>query len=125
MLQEIRNPRQIENELRRRWFNDARMDLIVWLDDTNEIAGFQLAYDKPHFEHALTWKRDIGFRHNRVDDGEGRPGRYKGTPLLIPDGKFDANVIATQFVENSGNIDSNISLFVHDKLLSISSNEGK
>ncbi len=116
MLREIKNARQIKDELPRRWFNDDEMDLIVWIDESKEIAGFQLSYDKPHSEHALTWKRDVGFCHNRVDDGEGRPGRYKGTPLLIPDGTFDPNLIASRFLENSADIDQQISQFVYEKL---------
>ena len=123
MLREIESARQIKDELPRRWFNDSEMDLIVWIDEIKEIAGFQLTYDKPHFEHALTWTRNGGFRHDRVDNGEGRPGRYKATPLLIPDGMFDANVIATRFLENSNGIDRQISQFVYEKLLSFSSSE--
>ena len=125
MLQEIRNPRQIKDELPRRWFSDDKMDLIVWIDETKEIAGFQLTYDKPHSEHALTWKSNGVFRHNRVDDGEGRPGKYKGTPLLIPDGMFDANIIANKFIGNSGDIDQQISQFVYEKLLTFSNNESE
>ncbi len=123
MLREIKNTRQIEGELPRRWFNDKEMDLIVWIDENREIAGFQLTYDKHHFEHALTWTRDNGFSHKQVDDGEGRPGKYKATPLLMPDGKFDAQTTASKFLKNSCEIDQHISRFVHDKLLSFSDNE--
>ncbi len=90
MLHEIRAIRQLPGEPRRRWFFGSRMDLTVWTDTQGEIIGFQLSYDKPRAEKALTWKRDSRFFHNRVDDGESKPGRHKGTPLLGVDGLFDA-----------------------------------
>ena len=123
MLREIKNPRQIEGELFRRWFHDDNMDLIVWLDESKVFVGFQLTYDKPYSEHALTWMKDRGFCHNRVDDGENRPGRHKGTPLLVPDGMFDLEALATRFLENSGGIDTQVSQNVYEKLLTYSGTE--
>ena len=118
MLKELKNPRQHKNELSRRWFSCENMDLIVWFDEHQEIAGFQLAYNKHHSEHALTWEKQNSFRHHKVDDGEGRPGKHKGTPILVPDGKFDSRIIAEKFKENSRSIDQDISDFVYKKLLS-------
>jgi hypothetical protein len=93
------------------------MDLVVWLCDDNSIAGFQLPYDQTRSEHALTWKYRSGFRHDSVDDGEGRPGKYKATPILTPDGIFPAPVIAERFKQRATGIDEAISNFVHTKLL--------
>ena len=115
-MREIKNPRQIKGEMTRRWFSDAALDLIVWLDYNNDIAAFQLCYDKPFAEHALSWHRDEGFLHDRVDDGEGNPGTYKGTPILLPDGEFDQKAIAEKFRQAAKTIDSGTADFIYKKL---------
>jgi len=93
------------------------MDLIVWLGDDGSILGFQLAYDKLHSEHALTWKRRSGFRHESVDDGEGRPGKYKATPILIADGVFAAPKVAQCFKDRAAGLDQRVADFVYAKLI--------
>ena len=117
MLHEVPIVRQIPGESRRRWFTDSDMDLTVWLDNRGRINGFQLCYDKSRLERALTWTLTSGFTHQRVDDGEGRPGRYKGTPILIADGAFDPSTVSRQFTEQSTDIDNSVSSFVHQKLM--------
>ena len=117
MLREMRNTRQISREHPRRWYMDEDMDLIVWFGEAGSIVGFQLAYDQLHSERALTWKFSSGFHHEKVDDGEDRPGKYKATPILIPDGKFPASLIAERFKVRAENIDDEISNFVYNKLL--------
>src|SRR5580698_9807360 len=116
MLREIVNVRQIVGEPGRRWFTDARLDLVIW-NDNGEIIGFQLCYDKQQGERAVTWKADSGFRHNAVDAGEDRPGRYKATPILVADGSFDAQAVAADFLEQSGDLDPGSRDFIHMKLL--------
>ena len=116
MLLEIKKTRRIKDELPRRWFADENMDLIVWHDKHNKILGFQLCYDKPVAEHALSWWHDTGFTHRRVDDGEGKPGSHKGAPILIPDGEFNLNQIADNFKAAAAAIDSKIADFVYRKL---------
>lgn len=117
MLREIKTSKTIDNDLIKRWFNDHEMDLIVWANENGDISKFQLCYDKNYSEHALTWNESTGFRHNKVDDGEGRSGRHKGTPILVSDGIINIEAIASKFIENSTNIDINILNFIHDKLL--------
>jgi len=116
MLREIINVRQIDNESRRRWFEDEFIDLIVWLDTSGDLTGFQLCYDKCHDEHALTWKRHSGFSHLRVDDGEYCSNRYKGAPILLPDGVIDATRIQDAFRQRSAAIERQIAAFVSQKL---------
>ena len=53
MLREIEKTRQIAGEPTRRWFSDTSMDLIVWVEQESAV-GFQLTYDKPHAEKAVT-----------------------------------------------------------------------
>jgi hypothetical protein len=123
MLSEITDPRQIPGEGRRRWFADTYFDLIVWYEGEGPtIAGFQLCYDKGKEERALTWRRDAGFDHKRIDDGE-VSGRMKMTPVLIPDGSFDYKVIADRFLRESEAIDPGIRQAVYNRLTNYSQNE--
>ena len=117
MLREIANVRQIEGEPRRRWFQDEQLDLVVWEDPGQGVFGFQLAYDKQRDEHALTWMAGFGFSHERVDDGEGRPGRYKGTPILVSDGTFNMEDLAPNFLNLSEGLDKGLRDFIYKKLL--------
>jgi len=99
------------------------MDLVVWLGEDESIQGFQLAYDKTRFEHALTWRSGSGFQHNRIDDGEGQPGHYKATPILVPDGEFSALEIANRFRKSALRIDEAVSQFVYLKIVECSKGE--
>jgi len=81
----------------RRWIADEYFDLIVWYDDEQTIHGFQLCYDKPGRERALTWTRAGGFQHTAIDSGESRPTANR-TPILIPDGAFPARDVRREFL---------------------------
>lgn len=116
MLHEIKDVRQIEDEPHRRWFTDEHFDLVIW-DEESSIVGFQLCYDKVHGERAVTWKLKSGFSHNAVDSGEDRAGRYKGSPILVADGAFDAERVAATFLGHSGALDAQSSDFIYLKLL--------
>jgi hypothetical protein len=89
MLIEVKNVRQIENDGFRRWFRSINMDLYVWYTnkESEDIQGFQLCYKLGSEEKALTWKKELGFIHNTIDDGE-VPGSIKETPILVADGVF-------------------------------------
>ncbi len=108
--------KQVPGEPRRRWFEDEYFDLLVWEDEVGKIVEFQLCYDKRYDQHALTWKELTGYFHNEVDDGENKPGKYKSSPMLIPDGIFDCEIIAEKFKRSSKDIDLNVSLFVYNKI---------
>lgn len=118
MLTEIRNSRQIPDEPRRRWFHSSDMDLIVWFDndENSPPIAFQLCYDKAHGEKALSWKAERGFVHADVDDGEGTGGKHKGSPLLVPDGAFDRDVLSRNFAAASGALPDEIRTFVIARL---------
>ncbi len=116
MLTEVKEVRQIEDEGPRRWFTDSYFDLILWYEEDGDIEGFQLCYDKTEDERALTWRRESGYSHERIDDGE-TPGRMKMTPVLVPDGTFDVNTIARRFREEAWDLDPLVSEFVYKKLL--------
>lgn len=115
MLREMSQVRQDPAEPERRWFADDFFDLIVWISPGGDITGFQLCYDKPGDERALTWRRQTGFQHNRVDTGElQRP--YKATPILVADGFFDAAAVARLFKEHCATMDKRLAEFVLEQI---------
>jgi hypothetical protein len=120
MLAEWNKPGIREGELTKRWFGDSYFDLFVWLDEANTIVSFQLCYGKPVDEHALTWMFPSIFYHQRVDDGENRPGKSKSTPVLLPDGMFDVRSVERRFLKESKEIDTTVSKFIHQKILDFS-----
>jgi hypothetical protein len=94
------------------------MDLIVWLhvEAGSEITGFQLCYDKSRGEKALHWKAECGFSHMDVDDGENTAGKYKATPLLVPDGAFDVGALRRLFLSSALALPDDIRRFIEGKL---------
>ena len=121
MLTEIRNPRQIPDEPRRRWFHSQDMDLIVWFDESESTESsppiaFQLCYDKALAEKALSWKPEHGFTHMSVDDGETGAGKYKEAPLLFPDGLVDSAALQRRFAIAGQALPDPIRSFVTAKL---------
>lgn len=117
MLTEVPNARQIAGEGVRRWFTDDYFDLIVWYGMDRRLLGFQLCYDKPTRERALTWTSAHGFQHDRVDAGE-VPGHSKMTPIIVADGAFDRDPVAERFRRASGGIDPTVASFVLERLRS-------
>ncbi len=93
----------VTGDLPRRWMSDDYFDLIVWYDPDGGVHGFQLCYDKPGRERALTWTRADGARHERIDTGEYDP-RANRTPVLMPDGSFPADVVRVEFVSRSAKL---------------------
>jgi hypothetical protein len=121
MVHEVQGARQIPGEGFRRWFTDQYFDLIVWYgggEPDGAIAGFQLCYDKFNKERALTWRKGKGFTHEKVDDGEGPFAlQAKMTPILLPDGEFDAGSVTRRLREQSGEMDQEVARFVLDALV--------
>jgi hypothetical protein len=113
----VRNVAQTPGEPKRLWFSDENFDLYVWLDDSDDIIRFQLCYDKPWNEGSLIWKKGSGYVHDRVEDGEDRPGRQKATPILVKNGYFEYERIADIFKKESREIQERISSFVYEKIM--------
>ncbi len=118
MLREIDNISQPEGEPKRRWFSSAEMDLILWCEGPEPI-GFQLCYDKGVDEHALTWMKNSGWTHRRIEDGENRGAHHKMTPILVPDGIIDISRIQAEFEAASAGIDAEVRALVLQTLTSI------
>jgi hypothetical protein len=106
------NVRQIPGESKRRWFSSEDFDLIVWLADDQSFNGFELCYDKHRKEHSISWRDGAGFCHMAIDDGEQRPGKHKATPVLVPDGHFDAKRVCAAFSEISPLLPADIAGYV-------------
>ena len=116
ILIEVLDVRQIPGEDRRRWFASDDMELIVWCDASGAPVSFQLCYDRPRAERAVTWDPETGFSHMAVDDGEGVDFKWKGTPILVPDGAFDLHRLRERFVRESRDLPPAIVEFVAGKL---------
>lgn len=115
MLREIQKVWRPEGEPKRRWFQDAFFDLIVWLNDDDTYIGFQLCYEVRADERVLTWHEDRGYAHNRVDSGEEYPTRNM-SPILVADGVFDRDKIADIFKQQCDQMDQSVANFVLKKL---------
>lgn len=115
MLYELKNVQQESENDYRRWFTDDYFDLIVWYDSSKQIKGFQLCYDKLNNEHALTWMKDMGYTHNRIDSG---PTDYHSmqTPILVQDGICPKDMISNKFQERCLKLEKDIREIVIDKL---------
>ena len=117
MLREQENVSQHEGEPLRRWFYSKEMDLVVWVDEAGEPAGFQLSYEVSPLERKiLTWIKARGYSHESLDEGEGRPFRYKMAPIAVPDGVFNQEEVLERFQAESKEIDNHVREFVARKL---------
>lgn len=114
MFIEIATRRTHSQGYRRRWFQSASMDLYTWQDESDVFMGFQLAYDRRADQRAITWIRDRGYFHSRVD--EDIRGLIASTPFLQPAGGFDAHRIHADFLKSAAGLDAGVALFVSRKL---------
>lgn len=115
MLLEVKNVQQMEGEPLRRWFFSHEQDLWVWFGEKGQVVAFQLAYSKYRNEHAIRWGEEKGFRHYGVDDGESGP-IGKGVPILVMNGKFQAQAVLNRFKDISVNIPREIGDFIVARL---------
>lgn len=115
MLREILALRQDNPRLRRRWFQDEFFDLYTWQANSGALVRFQLCYDVRGRERALTWSRERGFSHNKVDSGEEFAGQPM-TPLLVAAGKFPHQRVRTRFLREAASLDDSTRKFILDKM---------
>jgi len=99
----------------RRWISDDYFDLIVWYTPRDTVHGFQLCYDKPRWERALTWLSDRGFAHTEVDSGEDDP-HVNRTPVLVPDGSFPADKVLAEFARRGSTLPVELRKLVTEKI---------
>src|ERR1700761_4117116 len=115
MLSELRNVRQVPGDRRRRWFSDEKLEVVVWYEPDGTIFGFQLCYDLRDTPRALTWTREAGFSHCRVDDGEESVFSNR-TPMLRSGGVYDAVLVRTEFLAAAESMPEAERRFVEAKL---------
>jgi hypothetical protein len=101
--------RQVKQEpgLRRRWFEDDGLELIVWYGTAGDVDGFQLCYELADGGHALTWRRETGFARNRVDAGDATPLKNQ-TPVLTPEAGGSREEVAKRFRARSAGLESSL-----------------
>lgn len=119
-LREFTRARQVPGEGPRRWWHSADMDLIVWFasDCKAEPTGFQLTSGPPHKQRSLIWKSEQALIKERIDAGEGRDARPKGTPISISDGDTNPAIMLRDFEARAGEVDTEIRALVREALAS-------
>ena len=111
MLKEYINVRQFP-EGYRRLFQDDYFDLFIWYDHQDgEIIGFQLVYNKYNNPHSLTWSKDLGYSHNKIDDGEDSC-LFNNTPILVNNGLFKDLSVRDKFEKTSINLEKSLRDFI-------------
>lgn len=109
--------RPVPGDYDRKWLSDDYFDLIVWYTLGDTIHGFQLCYDKPQWERALTWTSTKGFSHMQVDDGEQSEwGWGNQTPILVPDGSFPAESVRREFERRGTGLPHELRVLVLQKM---------
>jgi hypothetical protein len=119
MLREIKNVKQSDPALTRRWFQSEYFELFVWSGPDSRVKTFQLCYDLRRRERALTWKEPFGFFHDGVDDGEGvGPAGHNQSGLLTgaSRGPFDAEKVNARFMRESADLPIELRSFVLARL---------
>jgi len=107
--------KSVHGDYDRRWITDEYFDLIVWYTREGAVYGFQLCYDKPRWERALTWINNRGFSHTQIDAGEETPMRNR-SPVLVPDGSFPADLVTREFVRRSAELPADLRDLVLEKI---------
>jgi hypothetical protein len=105
----------VRGDYDRRWLSDDFFDLIIWYRPDDTIYGFQLCYDKPHWERVLTWMSDRGFSHMEVDSGE-QVYPPNQTPILVPDGSFPAHKVLHEFTRRGSALPLEVQQLVTNKI---------
>jgi hypothetical protein len=115
MLREIQGVRQDNPGLKRRWYQDYFFDLYTWHSPDGALAGFQLCYDVRGRERVLSWRRQYGFSHNRIDSGEDA-NVYPMTPILVADGRFPHRLVRQRFNRHGATLDAPTRTTILDKM---------
>ena len=116
MMYQITNAKEFDGDTRIKWYTDEYFDLVTWIGPDDSITAFQLVYNRYRQPYALTWKSEIGYLHEKVDDGERGGGMMKMTPILLPDGIFRSDDVAREFFERSRELDPAVADFVYERL---------
>ena len=105
----------VRGDYDRRWLSDDFFDLVIWYRPDDTVYGFQLCYDKPSRERALTWMSDRGFSCMEVDSGDpvSPPNQ---TPILVSDVSFPADRVLHEFTRRGSVLPVEVRQLVADKI---------
>ena len=112
----MRNVRQDSSDYVRRWFFDDHFDLIAFYNPDGTIHGFQLCYDKPDDEKALTWYSDRGLSHHAVDTGEQTPWVNRSPMFAMTDGRARMPQLLAAFSEADAGVPDQLASLVVEKI---------
>ena len=115
MLKQVKATRQVPGEPFRRWYTDNDTDLIVWLEQYR-IVGFELTVPAGIERDVLTWHEGKGPWVAGLDDGEGRPGRPKMTPILTERHGADWTESLRHFRSVAAELPSGLAALVEQKI---------
>jgi hypothetical protein len=99
----------------RRWFEDQSYELVVWYLPGGSVEGFQILYYGKVAERALTWRKDGGFSHSRIDSGTESPMKNLA-PILLPVGKVPWAQVVREFEESSAELEPDLREFIRGRL---------
>jgi hypothetical protein len=116
MLREMARVRQHDPLLRRRWFRDDYFDIFTWQTADGGFIGFQLCYDLPARERALSWHVSRGYAHERVDDGEAAPHKNR-SPVMVAGGEMPLMAVLSAFDARAARLEPGLRAFLRERLL--------
>jgi len=99
----------------RRWFRNDYFDLFTWQSPEAEIVAFQLCYDTNRNERVLSWKKELGFLHCKIDDGQ-PTAIVNMSPIFSGAGGFPGGLVKRRFIRESLQIGEDIRFFVINKI---------
>lgn len=114
-MREIQGVRQDNPSLKRRWYQDDFFDLYTWHSTAGALVSFQLCYDVHGRERALSWHRQRGFSHNRIDSGEAA-NEYPMTPILVAEARFPHRLVRQRFNRHGATLDAPTRTIILDKM---------
>jgi hypothetical protein len=115
VLVEYKGVKQEAGAGSRRWFEDASYELVVWYVPDGSVEGFQILYYGKVAERALTWRREEGFTHCRIDNGTESPMKNLA-PILLANGKIPWGQVVREFEESSAELEPGLRDFVRQRL---------
>ncbi len=116
MLREIGNIKQDPGQFFRRWFNDEVLDLFIWYDADERIAGFQLCFDKDGGrERALTYTEENGYTLNEVH-ADGSAWDMSSPVLSAAGAEFPRGRLLAQLAERGEALDRRVREYLTGKL---------
>lgn len=102
---------------RRRWFQSALGDLMVWYDADGRVSGLQFCHPEGLRERAYTWRPGVGaWRQQLVDGGTGSPIR-QASPVLVDAPPVPLDGMRSRITAALGGLESGLADLVREAIL--------